>query len=106
VLGIFWKRANKWGAIIGMAAGLGVCMYYMCVTYPFLRDLIGVTAPIASYQWFGMNAISAGVFGVPIGLVTIAIVSMLTPAPAREVQELVEHVRYPNLAGDIDTRAT
>jgi cation/acetate symporter len=106
VLGIFWKRANKYGAIAGMLAGLGVCMYYMCVTYPFLRDLLGVTAPIASYQWFGLNAISAGVFGVPIGLLTIFVVSLFTPAPSREVQQLVEHVRYPNLTGDIDTRAT
>jgi len=106
VLGIFWKRASKWGAITGMVAGLGVCMYYMCVTYPFLRDLIGVTAPIASYQWFGLNAISAGVFGVPVGLVTIWIVSLLTPEPDREVQELVDHVRYPVLTGDIDTRGT
>ena len=29
VLGIFWKRANKWGAILGMIAGLGVTVYYM-----------------------------------------------------------------------------
>jgi len=100
VLGVFWKRANKWGAIIGMVAGLGTCMYYMCVTYPFLRNLLGVTAPIAEYQWFGMNAISAGVFGVPIGLATIFVVSLLTAPPEKEVQELVEHVRYPNLAGD------
>jgi len=106
VLGVFWKRANKWGAIVGMVAGLGVCMYYMCVTYPFLRDLLGVTKPIASYQWFGMNAISAGVFGVPVGLLTIWIVSLLTPAPERQVQELVDHVRYPVLEGDIETRAT
>ena len=106
VLGIFWKRANKWGAIVGMVVGLGVCMYYMSVTYPFLRNLFGVTAPIAEYQWFGMNAISAGVFGLPIGLITIVVVSLLTPAPDREVQQLVEHVRYPNLVGDIDTRGT
>jgi cation/acetate symporter len=100
VMGIFWKRANKWGAIVGMLAGLGVCWYYMSVTYPFLRDLFGVTAPIASYQWFGMNAISAGVFGLPVGIITIFVVSLLTPAPDKETQELVEHVRYPNLAGD------
>ena len=106
VLGIFWKRANKWGAIVGMVAGLGVCMYYMSVTYPFFRDVLGVTAPVASYQWFGINAISAGVFGVPIGIATIIIVSLLTPAPDRQVQQLVEHVRYPNLVGDIDTRGT
>jgi cation/acetate symporter len=106
VLGIFWKRANKWGAIAGMVAGLAVCMYYMSVTYPFLRDLFGVTAPIASYQWFGMNAISAGVFGVPVGLLTIFIVSLLTAEPSKEVQELVDHVRFPVLKGDIDTRGT
>jgi cation/acetate symporter len=29
VLGIFWKRANRWGASLGMAAGLGVTFYYM-----------------------------------------------------------------------------
>ncbi|MBM3384680.1 MAG: cation acetate symporter, partial [Betaproteobacteria bacterium] len=29
VMGVFWKRANKWGAIIGMVAGLGICIYYM-----------------------------------------------------------------------------
>jgi cation/acetate symporter len=106
VLGVFWKRANKWGAIIGMVAGLGVCMYYMSVTYPFFRDILGVTAPIASYQWWGMNAISAGVFGVPVGLLTIWIVSLLTPAPSTQVQELVDHVRYPVLSGDIETRGT
>jgi cation/acetate symporter len=46
------------------------------------------------------------VFGVPAGILTIIIVSMLTPAPDREVQELVDHVRYPVLTGDIDTKAT
>jgi cation/acetate symporter len=106
VLGIFWKRANKWGAIVGMAAGLGVCMYYMFTTYPFFRDVFGVTRPVAEYMWFGMNPISAGVFGVPVGLLTIWIVSLLTPAPDAKVQELVDHVRYPVLEGDIETRGT
>ena len=99
VLGVFWKRANKWGAITGMVAGLGVCMYYMYTTYPFFGG-------VAANQWFNMNPISSGVFGVPIGIITIIVVSLLTPTPSREVQELVEHVRYPNLEGDIDTRAT
>jgi len=106
VLGVFWKRANKWGAICGMVAGLGVCMYYMSVTYPFFRDVLGVTRPIAEYLWFGMNPISAGVFGVPIGIITIIVVSLLTPSPEKDVQELVEHVRYPHLRGDIVTEAT
>jgi cation/acetate symporter len=92
VLGVFWKRANKWGAIIGMAVGLGVCAYYMYTRYPFF----GVNMPL----WFGLSPVSAGMFGLPAGLLTIVIVSYLTPSPSKEVQELVEHVRYPNLRGD------
>jgi cation/acetate symporter len=106
VLGVFWKRANKWGAIAGMLVGLGLCLYYMFTTYPFFRDMIGVTRPIAEYLWFGMNPISAGVFGVPASMITIIIVSLLTAEPQRETQELVEHVRYPQLRGDIVTEAT
>jgi len=41
-----------------------------------------------------------GLWGVPLGFLVIIIVSLLTPAPDKEVQELVEHVRYPNLTGD------
>ena len=76
VLGVFWKRANKWGAIVGMAAGLGVCIYYMMRTYPFFTNM-GVPK---MDLWFGLNPISAGMFGLPVGLLTIIIVSLLTPA--------------------------
>ena len=96
VLGVFWKRANKWGAIVGMTAGLSVCIYYMLRTYPFFTNM-GVPK---MDLWFGLNPISAGVFGLPVGLLTIIVVSLLTKAPDKEVQELVEHVRYPHLRGD------
>lgn len=94
----FWKRANKWGASLGMIAGLGVTFYYMVTTQPWLRGIFGVTSPIE--LWWGIQPISAGVFGVPLGFAVIIIVSLLTAAPGRDVQELVEHVRYPNLKGD------
>ncbi len=96
VLGVFWKRATKWGAIIGMSAGLAICIYYMMRTYPFFTDM-GVPK---MDLWFGLNPISAGMFGLPVGLITIIIVSLLTPEPDRQTQELVEHVRYPHLRGD------
>ncbi len=92
VLGIFWKRANKWGAIAGMVMGLGLCAYYMYTRYPFF----GVNMPL----WFGLSPVSAGMFGLPASMLTIVIVSWLTPEPSKTVQELVEHVRYPNLKGD------
>jgi cation/acetate symporter len=95
VLGVFWKRANKWGATLGMIAGLGVTFYYMVTTQPWLRGIFGISSPIE--LWWGILPISAGVFGVPLGFAVIIIVSLLTPAPSQETQELVEHVRYPNL---------
>jgi len=98
--GIFWKRANKWGATLGMVSGLGITFYYMATTQPWLRSLFGVTSSIADNTWWGISAISAGLWGVPLGFAVIIIVSLLTPAPDKETQELVEHVRYPNLTGD------
>ena len=95
VLGVFWKRANKWGATLGMISGLGLTFYYMATTHVWMRSVFGVTEPIS--LWFGILPISAGVFGVPLGFAVIIIVSLLTPAPKPEIQELVEHVRYPNL---------
>lgn len=100
VAGVFWKRANKYGAIAGMIAGLGVCFYYMATTQPWLRGMFGVTGPIADYTWFGIDPISAGIFGVPIGVAVLIIVSLLTPAPDKQTQDFIEHVRYPNLRGD------
>jgi cation/acetate symporter len=97
VLGIFWKRANKWGAVLGMIAGLGITFYYMVTTQPWLRGVFGVTSPIADNIWWGIQPISAGLWGVPLGFVVIIIVSLLTPAPKAEVMEFVEHVRYPNV---------
>jgi cation/acetate symporter len=95
VLGVFWKRASQWGAIAGMLAGFGVTAYYMVMNHPWLRSVFEVTTPVS--LWGGILPISAGVFGVPVGFAVIIIVSLLTPAPKSEVQELVEHVRYPNL---------
>jgi cation/acetate symporter len=97
VLGIFWKRANRWGASLGMVAGLATTFYYMATTQVWLRGVFGVTSPVADNIWWGILPISAGLFGVPVGLAVIIIVSLITPAPSKETQELVEHVRYPDL---------
>ncbi|MDO9063575.1 MAG: VC_2705 family sodium/solute symporter, partial [Sulfuricella sp.] len=86
VLGIFWKRANKWGAVAGMAVGLGLCLFYL-VSVKFYG-----MAP-----WFGIKDIAAGAFGVPAGMFTLIVVSLLTPSPGTEARNLVEHCRYPHL---------
>jgi cation/acetate symporter len=94
-LGIFWKRTTGIAASMGMIVGLGLTFYYMATTQPWLRGVFGVTSPVE--LWWGIQPISAGVFGVPAGFATIILLSLVTPAPSKKIQELVEHVRYPSL---------
>jgi len=92
-LGIFWKRTTGPAASLGMVAGLGITFFYMVTTHPWLRGVFGVTGPIK--LWWGIDPISAGVFGVPLGFAVMILVSLVTPPPPPKVQELVEYVRYP-----------
>jgi cation/acetate symporter len=100
VLGIFWKRTTGIAASLGMLAGIGICFYYMSLNQPWLREVfygIARSVPTAPTEWFGISAISAGIFGIPLGFAVIIIVSLITPAPSREVQDMVSQVRYPDL---------
>ena len=81
--GIWWKRANKTGACIGMIAGLAITAYYM------------IGSRFYGVSWFGTQTIASAVFGLPVGFITIWIVSLLTEAPSKQVQDLVVSVRYP-----------
>jgi len=96
-LGIFWKRTTGVAALMGMVAGLGITFYYMVTTQPWLREVFGVTDPVR--LWWGIQPISAGIFGVPLGFAVMIVVSLITPPPPARVQELVEYVRYPRSWG-------
>jgi cation/acetate symporter len=93
VLGIFWKRANRPGAVAGMLAGPAVTLYYVVRTHPFFGGSM-------DQAWFGINPISSGVFGVPLGFLTIVLVSLMTRPPPPEICNLVDFVRYPRLSAD------
>jgi cation/acetate symporter len=100
VMGIFWKRTTGIAASLGMIAGIAVTFYYMTLNQPWMREVfygVARSVPIGPDEWFGISAISAGIFGVPLGFAVIIIVSLITPAPKREVQDLVSSVRYPDL---------
>lgn len=75
VLGIFWSGATRVGAIGGMLTGLGVTLYYMVVHMPALR---GVYTSATSALWWGIQPVSAGVFGVPAGIVAVVVLSLLS----------------------------
>jgi cation/acetate symporter len=88
VMGIWWRRANKAGAVAGMLVGLGVTLFYM------------IGSRFYGLSWFGTTTIASGVFGIPLGFLTIWIVSALTEAPPKEIQDLVTEVRYPKSGGE------
>jgi cation/acetate symporter len=83
VMGIWWKRANKPGALAGMVAGLGMTLFYM------------IGSRFYGVSWFGTATIASGVFGIPLGFVTIWVVSLMTAPPSAETQQLVADVRFP-----------
>ncbi|MGV2287087.1 sodium:solute symporter family protein [Trinickia sp. YCB016] len=91
VLGVFWKRTTKLGAVAGMVAGLVVCVYYIVSTYPYFAQLTG----FAGQRWFGIEPISSGVFGVPAGFAVTIVVSLLDRKPDAYTSALVDYIRHP-----------
>ena len=74
VLGIFWPRTNAAGAVWGMVAGLAVTVYYMGINVPAVRAFLGLAPGLS--LWFGIQPLSAGVFGVPVGFTITALASL------------------------------
>src|SRR5690606_19545175 len=96
VMGIFWRRANKWGATFGMLAGLAATFAYMSHTHPWMREwVLGVERSQPVELWWGIQPIAAGVFGAPVAFLTIIVVSLLTPPPGRATAMLVPYPREP-----------
>jgi cation/acetate symporter len=83
VMGIWYKKATRAGAIAGILVGLGVTVFYLLGSRFFGLD------------WFGIKTIGSGIFGLPAGFITIWIVSQFTKPPSKEVMELIDSVRYP-----------
>jgi cation/acetate symporter len=89
VLGVFWKRATREGAIAGMSCGIGLTLLYI-IQVKFL----------GMQPWlFGLVPEGVGVIGMLLNFTVTAVVSLMTAPPPEAVQELVEHVRIPRGAG-------
>ncbi len=87
--GLFWQRANRWGAIASMLSGVTVCLYYCGLTHPALGGSM-------SKAWFGIEPISSGVFGLAAGFAMLVIVSLITPPPPARVRQLMWDWRAPS----------
>jgi cation/acetate symporter len=95
VLGIFWKRATKEGAIWGMITGLT----FTAAMIGLIRSpqIFGTAEPILA-DFFGVNAQGVGTIGMLINFAVMVAVSLVTPPPPAAVQEMVEGIRYPQAA--------
>jgi cation/acetate symporter len=73
IAGMFWKRTTGIAAVCGMLSGLCMTLYYMIIHFAPVRAALGQQAP---ELWFDIAPISAGVFGVPVGILTVVVVSL------------------------------
>jgi len=100
MLGIFYKRMNREGAIAGMLAGLGVTLLYVFQHKGIL--FIESTAFLGSFpeNWFfGIEPNAFGAVGALVNFAVALGVARMTPAPPEEIQALVEEIRVPHAAG-------
>jgi len=96
MMGIFYKRMNKEGAIAGMLAGLGVTLFYVFqhkgIMFIASTAYLGDTAP----NWFfGIEPNAFGAIGALVNFAVAFAVCRFTAPPPAHIQELVEHIRVP-----------
>lgn len=84
VLGIWWKRANRQGAIAGMICGFVAGSAYLYAIQNGMEP------------WWGLDGLRFGIIGMPVSLVAMVVVSYLTPEPNAEIQAMVDEVRKPS----------
>ena len=90
LLGIFSKRINKEGAISGMLVGVTMMLFYM-LKFKFGWFGGGTKAD----WWFGISPEGFGSIAMIANFVVTLIISSGTPAPSKDIQELVANIRKP-----------
>jgi cation/acetate symporter len=87
VLGVWWKRATRQGAIAGMLLGLGAGTAYLIYVAP---------AFMGNPPWMGIDHLRFGLIGAPVCLISMVVVSLMTPEPDAKTQAMVDEVRIPS----------
>ncbi|MEY3667391.1 MAG: hypothetical protein RL572_931 [Pseudomonadota bacterium] len=90
VLGIFYRRMNRQGAIAGMLSGFTFTAAYI-IYFKFIRPELST----ADHWWFGISPEGIGTMGTLVNLGVALVVCRFTPAPPQEVQEIVHNIRLP-----------
>lgn len=77
VLGIFWRRATRTGALVGMLVGMFLTIYYIVRVEFGSIPWLGISG-LSMEPWFQVQSTSAGVFGISAGFLTTILVSLVT----------------------------
>tara|TARA_Y200000002_G_scaffold139158_1_gene114725 strand:+ start:1909 stop:3573 length:1665 start_codon:yes stop_codon:yes gene_type:complete len=91
VLGIFYKRMNKEGAISGMLIGVSLMIFYML---KFKFSLFGEVS--SEDWWFGISPEGFGTLAMIVNFIVSLTVCKFTSEPPKKIQELVEKIRIPS----------
>ena len=97
ILGIFYKKMNKEGAIAGMIVGITVMLLYMM---KYKLGWFDLSIPDKSEWWFGISPEGFGSIAMCLNFIVSVIVLKFTKAPPKEFQDIVENIRIPSGAGE------
>lgn len=97
ILGIFYKRMNKEGAIAGMVVGIVAMLLYMI---KYKLGWFDNAVPDKSEWWFGISPEGFGTVAMVLNFVVSITIMKFTKAPPADVQEIVENIRIPSGAGE------
>ena len=90
LLGIFWKRATREGAVAGMRAGILFTAAYI-IHFKFMAP----ETNLPENWWLGISPEGIGFLGMFLNFTVAIGVSLLAPPPSKEIQDLVENIRVP-----------
>ena len=96
ILGIFYKRMNKEGAIAGMVVGIVIMLYYML---KYKLGWFDEVTPDKSEWWFGISPEGFGSVAMLLNFIVSITIMKFTSSPPQDVQEIVEQIRIPSGAG-------
>lgn len=95
ILGIFYKKMNKEGAIAGMVSGVAFTTAYI-VYFKFINP----AASTPDNWWFGISPEGIGTLGMCLNFIVSIVVNKVTAEVPQDVQDMVESIRYPKGAGE------
>ncbi len=101
ILGIFYKKMNKEGAVAGMVVGMALMIFYMLkFKFGIFDGGKEVVDSLKSDWWFGISPEGFGTIAMIVNFIVALVVNRFTPEPPQDVQEIVENIRIPSGAGE------